>query len=70
MVAIIFNNIEKKINIINNIKCVNCGCSQQNACVDKLGDPCSWVRINYDKKIGICSACVNKINYFNKNFQV
>lgn len=32
-------------------KCRLCGCTDDNACVDLLGQPCHWVEPN------ICSAC-------------
>lgn len=32
-------------------KCVKCGCTQHNSCVDRHGNPCYWIHDN------LCSAC-------------
>jgi len=38
-------------------KCIYCGCDDLHACHDKLGEPCSWIEVNYDKGTGVCSHC-------------
>jgi hypothetical protein len=40
--------------------CIHCGCTQLNACVDGLGQGCSWVNVDSRTNRGHCSACRNK----------
>lgn len=37
-------------------QCVICGCSDLNACMCCDG-PCSWIVVNQESMLGICSAC-------------
>lgn len=36
--------------------CRRCGCTEDTACEDALGQPCSWIAID------VCSACVGKVD--------
>lgn len=33
--------------------CIGCGCDDQHAC----DGGCHWLRVDYDKGVGVCSAC-------------
>ncbi len=38
--------------------CIGCGCDDLRACHDVVaGGPCRWVRLDRDKRVGVCSAC-------------
>jgi hypothetical protein len=39
-------------------KCIACGCNDHAACHDPFTDgPCSWLVVDRDKGLGVCSAC-------------
>ena len=38
--------------------CIGCGCTDRNACWDEtVGEPCSWLAVDYEEGLGVCSAC-------------
>ncbi len=38
--------------------CIGCGCDDNRACFDEAtGQPCSWIRLDRDAGLGVCSAC-------------
>ncbi len=38
--------------------CIGCGCDDFHACWDdEAGEPCHWLRVDYDASLGVCSAC-------------
>lgn len=37
--------------------CLSCHCTDSRACLGVYGDPCSWVEVDYEMGIGICSEC-------------
>lgn len=56
-------NIEKLIALLNEQQqlkeatCVGCGCTDHNACVDENRTPCSWLKVNRETGLGVCSSC-------------
>ncbi|MEO8101918.1 MAG: hypothetical protein ABI790_05295 [Betaproteobacteria bacterium] len=36
--------------------CIGCGCHDNHACLTDRG-PCHWLRVDYRKGQGVCSAC-------------
>lgn len=38
------------------VSCVGCGCTEENACPGG----CSWVAVDYESGVGICSRCAAK----------
>jgi hypothetical protein len=42
--------------------CIGCGCDDFNAC--KFG--CFWMRVDYERRIGVCSNCPAKVAEFDK----
>jgi len=52
------------------VRCVGCGCTDSNPCLDLAGQPCSWVAVESDEiaagifprgqLAGICSQCAVK----------
>lgn len=38
-------------------QCIQCGCDDHHACVDLLGDPCSWLVQSDSRRLGVCSEC-------------
>jgi hypothetical protein len=45
------------------IVCRSCGCTDNDACIDRLGRPCSWVLLDIDRPNGICSACAERAGW-------
>ncbi len=42
--------------------CIGCGCDDYHACAnDKTGQPCSWLRVDYDAGFGVCSECPDHV---------
>lgn len=38
--------------------CIGCGCNDNQACWDEnAGQPCSWLRVDRNIGLGVCSAC-------------
>lgn len=38
--------------------CIGCGCDDYHACIDdNNGQPCSWIRLDREIGLGVCSAC-------------
>jgi hypothetical protein len=37
--------------------CIGCGCDDQHACEDLLGDPCGWIYQSGTGKRGVCTQC-------------
>ncbi len=43
--------------------CVGCGCTDHNACVDENRTPCSWLKVNRETGLGVCSSCPTFLNH-------
>jgi len=37
--------------------CIGCGCDDEHACEDLLGDPCGWLQQSGTRKRGVCTQC-------------
>jgi hypothetical protein len=37
--------------------CIGCGCDDEHACEDLLGDPCGWLKQSGTGKRGVCTQC-------------
>lgn len=37
--------------------CVGCGCTDGHACLGKNSKPCSWLKVNRETGMGVCSCC-------------
>jgi hypothetical protein len=37
--------------------CVGCGCDDEHACEDLLGDACGWLCQSASRKRGVCTQC-------------
>ena len=37
--------------------CIGCGCDDNHACVGENRIPCSWLRLDRDAGLGVCSEC-------------
>lgn len=45
--------------MFNTAQCIGCGCTDNHACIDlEAGQPCHWIRVDYDAGLGVCSVCV------------
>lgn len=43
---------------MNIATCIGCGCDDLHACHDDAtGGPCSWLRVDRKARLGVCSAC-------------
>jgi hypothetical protein len=38
-------------------QCIGCGCDDDHACADLLGDPCAWLIQSQSGRLGVCSEC-------------
>ena len=46
--------------------CIGCGCHDYAACHDEATDgPCSWLAVDYQAKLGVCSACPDDLPRWN-----
>ena len=43
-------------------KCLYCGCTESDPCVDAHSTPCHWVVIDPVHDTGICSNCAEVFN--------
>lgn len=46
------------------ITCMGCGCDDDSACVTVAGEACSWLRIDPDAGVGVCSHCPDEVARF------
>lgn len=46
------------------ITCIGCGCDDDSACVTVAGEPCSWLRVDRDAGVGVCSHCPEDVARF------
>jgi hypothetical protein len=47
--------------------CIGCGCDDFNACEDeKTCGPCHWLAVDYAQGLGVCSACEDDLERWNK----
>ncbi|MDH5542035.1 MAG: hypothetical protein OEY64_03625 [Nitrospinota bacterium] len=43
-----------------NVKCIRCGCTDEQACINDVGETCEWEIVNSDAGLGICTFCVDE----------
>lgn len=48
-------------------QCIECGCDDNHACPDLLGDPCSWLVRSEVGRLGVCSQCPTALRRWNAN---
>ena len=48
------------------ITCIGCGCDDDSACVTVAGEPCSWLRVDRDAGVGVCSHCPGDVTRFDQ----
>lgn len=47
--------------------CIGCGCDDENACLDTAtGQGCSWLRVDRENCLGVCSCCADHVERFDK----
>lgn len=50
--------------------CIGCGCDDNHACFDEIaGQPCSWIRVDRGAGLGVCSACPDHVERWDKGDQ-
>ncbi len=37
--------------------CIACGCTDLDACIGPLDQPCHWLRVDRARERGVCSTC-------------
>lgn len=49
-------------------KCIGCGCDDLHACCDDTpqGNPCAWLRVNYEEGKGVCSRCPEHVEAWDR----
>jgi hypothetical protein len=38
-------------------QCIGCGCDDEHACQDLIGDPCGWLVRSTSGRLGVCTQC-------------
>jgi hypothetical protein len=38
-------------------QCIGCGCDDNHACADLIGDPCGWFIKSRSGRLGVCTEC-------------
>lgn len=46
-------------------QCIGCGCDDNHACQDLLGDPCGWIVQSKSRRLGVCTRCPNMVPLWN-----
>lgn len=47
--------------------CITCGCDDLRACHDEAtNQPCSWLRVDRQQRVGVCSACPDSVEAWDK----
>ncbi len=49
--------------------CIGCGCDDEHACVDVFHDACHWLKVDYEKGIGVCSQCRRYLKKWDKEME-
>lgn len=53
--------------IFDQAQCVGCGCTDSQACWDEAaGHACSWLRVDYAQKKGVCSCCEEHVEAWDR----
>lgn len=42
--------------------CIGCGCDDYHACMEKDGEPCCWLVVDYEEGRGVCSCCAEHLD--------
>lgn len=51
---------------MNLATCIGCGCDDLHACEDDAtGGPCSWLVVDRETGLGVCSACPGDLERWN-----
>ncbi len=50
---------------MNENTCIGCGCTELDACVDGLDEPCHWLAVDEKAARGVCSQCAGHLQRFN-----
>lgn len=48
------------------ITCIGCGCDDDSACVTVANEPCSWLRVDQEAGLGVCSHCPGDVQRFDQ----
>jgi hypothetical protein len=48
-------------------QCVGCGCDDDHACQDLLGDACRWLVKSESGRLGVCTQCPGSLGRWNAN---
>lgn len=50
--------------------CIGCDCDDLHACYDMKHDrPCSWLKVDYSRAVGVCSACEEHLTRWESEYQ-
>jgi len=50
--------------------CIGCGCHDYHACADEVsGRPCSWLAVDYQAQLGVCSVCPSELSRWNAGYR-
>ncbi|KDN94697.1 hypothetical protein [Hydrogenovibrio marinus] len=51
--------------------CIGCGCNDFQACLDpKTGQGCSWLRVDHESGLGVCSVCEDHVDRWDEGERV
>ncbi|MEW8437703.1 MAG: hypothetical protein AB2689_06055 [Candidatus Thiodiazotropha taylori] len=52
---------------MNIYNCIGCGCDNKHPCIDEITNhPCTWIRIDRKERIGVCSACAEHVERWDR----
>ncbi|EMP6396110.1 hypothetical protein RJ492_004550 [Pluralibacter gergoviae] len=55
---------DKELNVeLKGATCIGCGCTDGYACVDENRMSCSWLKVNRETGLGVCSHCPAFLNH-------
>ena len=54
----------KRRRVPRSFTCIGCGCTDDRACLDGLDQPCHWIAVDVEGKLGVCSQCPKDLRRF------
>lgn len=49
--------------------CVGCGCDDEHACLDAFDEPCFWLIVDRQARLGVCSQCPQHLAAWRRGYR-